>query len=79
MPMTLVAGLVAALLAIGEPGLDWRWLLLAILGITLAHLANNLMTTCTTTRPARTTAQYPRALYAPHPILSGWSAAGPWC
>jgi len=28
LPMTLVAGLVAALLAIGEPGLDWRWLLL---------------------------------------------------
>ena len=23
-PMTLISGLVAALLAIGEPGLDWR-------------------------------------------------------
>ena len=35
--MTLVSGLVAALLAIGEPGLDWRWLVLALIGITLAH------------------------------------------
>src|SRR5882724_2774198 len=30
LPMTLVAGLVAALLAVGQPGLDWRWLVLAI-------------------------------------------------
>ncbi len=28
--MTVVSGLVAALLAIGRPGLDWRWLVLAI-------------------------------------------------
>ena len=32
LPMTLFAGLVAALLAVGQPGLDWRWLILAILG-----------------------------------------------
>lgn len=43
LPMTLTAGLVAGLLAVGQPGLDWRWLTLAIVGITLAHLANNLM------------------------------------
>ncbi len=30
LPMTLVSGLVAALLAIGKPGLDWRWLVLAV-------------------------------------------------
>ena len=41
LPMTLVSGLVAALLAVGEPGLDWRWLVLALIGITLAHMANN--------------------------------------
>lgn len=71
LPMTLVAGLVAALLAIGEPGLDWRWLTLAILGITLAHLANNLMNDLYDTSSGSDNATYPRALYAPHPILSG--------
>jgi 1,4-dihydroxy-2-naphthoate octaprenyltransferase len=69
--MTLVAGLVAALLAVGQPGLDWRWLVLAIAGITLAHLANNLMNDLYDTRAGSDSAGYPRALYAPHPILSG--------
>lgn len=41
--MTFVAGLLAHPLAVGEPGLDWRWLTLAVVGITLAHLAINLM------------------------------------
>lgn len=71
LPMTLVAGLVAALLAIGQPGLDWRWLVLAIVGITLAHLANNLMNDLYDTRAGSDSEQYPRALYAPHPILAG--------
>ncbi len=71
LPMTLVSGLVAALLAIGEPGLDWRWLALAVLGIVLAHIANNLMNDLYDARAGSDTAAYPRALYAPHPVLSG--------
>lgn len=71
LPMTLVAGLVAGLLAAGAPAFDWRWLVLAILGITLAHLANNLMNDLYDTSAGSDTASYPRALYAPHPILSG--------
>jgi 1,4-dihydroxy-2-naphthoate octaprenyltransferase len=71
LPMTLVAGLVAALLALRRPSLDWRWLVAAILGITLAHVANNLMNDLYDTRSGSDSAQYPRALYAPHPILSG--------
>jgi len=71
LPMTLVAGLVAALLAVGRPGLDWRWLALAIVGITLAHLANNLMNDLYDTRVGSDSVTYPRALYAPHPILAG--------
>ncbi|HZD16034.1 MAG TPA: hypothetical protein VE196_13120, partial [Pseudonocardiaceae bacterium] len=43
LPMTLVAGLVAGLLAARAPGVDWGWLVLAVIGITLAHVANNLM------------------------------------
>jgi 1,4-dihydroxy-2-naphthoate octaprenyltransferase len=71
LPMTLVAGLVAGLLAARVPGADWRWLVLAVVGITLAHLANNLMNDLYDTRTGSDTANYPRALYAPHPILSG--------
>jgi 1,4-dihydroxy-2-naphthoate polyprenyltransferase len=71
LPMTLVSGLVAALLAIGRPSLDWRWLVLAIVGISLAHTANNLMNDLYDTQTGTDTANYPRALYAPHPVLSG--------
>ncbi|WP_102142911.1 prenyltransferase [Mycobacterium hubeiense] len=71
LPMTLVSGLVAALLAVGQPGLDWRWLVLAIVGITLAHIANNLMNDLFDTQVGTDSAGYPRALYAPHPVLSG--------
>jgi 1,4-dihydroxy-2-naphthoate polyprenyltransferase len=71
LPMTLFAGLVAALLAIGKPGLDWRWLVLAIVGILLAHTANNLMNDVYDTQTGTDSQNYPRALYAPHPVLSG--------
>jgi 1,4-dihydroxy-2-naphthoate polyprenyltransferase len=71
LPMTLFAGLVAALLAIGQPELDWRWLVLAIVGIMLAHTANNLMNDLYDTQTGTDSASYPRALYAPHPVLSG--------
>lgn len=71
LPMTLVSGLVAALLAIGKPHLDWRWLALAVVGITLAHTANNLMNDLYDTQVGTDSASYPRALYAPHPVLSG--------
>ncbi|MGB8996155.1 MAG: prenyltransferase [Pseudonocardiaceae bacterium] len=71
LPMTLVAGLVAGLLAARAPGVDWRWLVLAVVGITLAHIANNLMNDLYDTSTGSDTASYPRALYAPHPILSG--------
>src|SRR3984893_7689726 len=71
LPMTLVSGLVAALLAGGKPGLDWRWLVLAVLGITLAHASNNLMNDLYDTQVGTDSATYPRALYAPHPVLSG--------
>jgi 1,4-dihydroxy-2-naphthoate polyprenyltransferase len=71
LPMTLVSGLVAALLAAGQPSVDWRWLALAIVGISLAHTANNLMNDLYDTQTGTDSASYPRALYAPHPVLSG--------
>lgn len=71
LPMTIFAGLVAALLAVGHRHLDVTALVVSIVGITLAHTANNLMNDLWDTQVGTDTASYPRALYAPHPILSG--------
>jgi 1,4-dihydroxy-2-naphthoate octaprenyltransferase len=71
LPMTLFAGAVAGLLAVGDPGFNGLDLLLAGIGITAAHLANNLMNDLFDTQVGGDTASYPRALYAPHPLLTG--------
>ncbi|HXW35028.1 MAG TPA: prenyltransferase [Acidimicrobiales bacterium] len=71
LPMTLTAGAIAALLAVRKPGFDLWLLVLAFVGITLAHVANNLMNDLYDTEIGADTADYPRALYAPHPVISG--------
>jgi 1,4-dihydroxy-2-naphthoate octaprenyltransferase len=71
LPMTLVAGLVAGLLAVRQPGFETGWFLLALVGIVLAHVANNVMNDLFDTGVGQDTVAYPRAQYAPHPILSG--------
>lgn len=70
LPMTLTAGLVAGLLAVGD-GASWGLYFLALLGITLAHVSNNLMNDLFDVEVGSDTSSYPRALYAPHPVLSG--------
>jgi 1,4-dihydroxy-2-naphthoate octaprenyltransferase len=71
LPMTLFSGLLAGLLAVRQPGFSTRWYLLALLGILFAHTANNVMNDLFDTDVGQDTADYPRAQYAPHPILSG--------
>ncbi|HXW38657.1 MAG TPA: prenyltransferase [Acidimicrobiales bacterium] len=71
LPMTLTAGAIAALLAVRKPGFDVWLLVLALVGITLAHVANNLMNDLFDAEVGADTVDYPRALYAPHPVLSG--------
>ena len=71
LPMTVFAGLVAGLLAVRADGFSWPLYLLALLGITLAHACNNIMNDLSDTDVGLDVAAYPRALYAPHPILSG--------
>ncbi|MDX6197115.1 MAG: 1,4-dihydroxy-2-naphthoate polyprenyltransferase [Actinomycetota bacterium] len=71
LPMTVFAGLVAGLLAVRAPGFSWPDYALALVGITVAHTANNLMNDLADTQAGTDTDSYPRALYAPHPILSG--------
>jgi 1,4-dihydroxy-2-naphthoate octaprenyltransferase len=72
LPMTLTSGLLAVLLAAIAPvAADWLNVALAVVGIVVAHLANNLMNDLADTQTGNDTADYPRALYAPHPILAG--------
>ncbi len=71
LPMTLTAGAIATLLAVREPDFDGWLLALAFVGIVLAHVANNLMNDLFDAEVGADTADYPRALYAPHPVLSG--------
>jgi 1,4-dihydroxy-2-naphthoate octaprenyltransferase len=71
LPMTLFAGLVAGLLAVRAEGFSWPLLLLALLGILMAHACNNILNDLSDTDVGLDTSAYPRALYAPHPLLSG--------
>ncbi len=69
--MTLTAAAFAGLLALRAPDFNPTLYLLAAIGIILAHAANNLMNDLFDAAAGADTADYPRALYAPHPVLSG--------
>ncbi|HTC82385.1 MAG TPA: prenyltransferase, partial [Acidimicrobiia bacterium] len=71
LPMTLTSVTIAGLLAWGEPGFSAGWWGLAAAGLVVAHMANNLMNDLFDLEVGTDTADYPRALYAPHPVLSG--------
>jgi 1,4-dihydroxy-2-naphthoate octaprenyltransferase len=71
LPMTLTAGAIAGLLAVGRPDFAAGWFALAFIGIVLAHVSNNLLNDLFDTSEGLDTGEYPRAMYAPHPILSG--------
>jgi len=73
-PMTLTSAAIAGLLAVRAPGFN-LWLFgLAALGIVLAHAGNNLVNDIFDESLGADTADYPRALYAPHPVLSGMAS-----
>jgi 1,4-dihydroxy-2-naphthoate octaprenyltransferase len=76
LPMTLTAGAIAGLLAVRRPGFATGWFVLAFVGIVLAHVSNNLVNDLFDTSEGLDTGDYPRALYAPHPILSGMISRG---
>lgn len=78
-PMTLWSGTIGALLAVEQsrllPGLvsiDWLGVVLAVIGIVFAHAANNLINDYFDQSQGIDSEDYVRALYAPHPVLSGW-------
>jgi 1,4-dihydroxy-2-naphthoate octaprenyltransferase len=81
-PMTIWSGLIGGLLAAevarttGGVTVDWGLLALAVVGLVLAHAANNMINDYFDTTGGVDTEGYVRALYAPHPILSGWVTKG---
>jgi 1,4-dihydroxy-2-naphthoate polyprenyltransferase len=76
--MTATSGLIGGLLAIGaarltgEVSVDWLLLVLAVVGLVVAHAANNMINDYFDLTGGVDTDEYVRALYAPHPVLSGW-------
>jgi 1,4-dihydroxy-2-naphthoate octaprenyltransferase len=72
LPMTLVSGAVAGLLAVyREADVAWGWYALSVLGLIGAHMANNLMNDLFDLGVGTDREDYPRNLYSPHPVLSG--------
>ena len=84
--MTVTSGLIGGLLAVGAEQLariggsavgagftvNYWFLALAILGLVVAHAANNMINDYFDLEGGVDTEDYVRAQYAPHPILSGW-------
>lgn len=70
-PMTLTAAAVAGALAVRHPDFHGGLFALAVVGIVLAHAANNMINDFFDLSEGQDTADYPRALYAPHPVSSG--------
>jgi 1,4-dihydroxy-2-naphthoate octaprenyltransferase len=72
LPMTLTAAAIAGLLAAyQDENVRWGLFALATVGLVLAHVANNLMNDLFDLEVGADSDSYPRALYAPHPVLSG--------
>ena len=76
--MTVTSGLIGGLLAVGaqrltgEVTVNWGYLLLAVVGLVVAHASNNMINDYFDLEGGIDTDDYVRAQYAPHPILSGW-------
>jgi 1,4-dihydroxy-2-naphthoate polyprenyltransferase len=71
LPMTLVAAAVAGLLAVRRDSFEPLYFALSLIGVVLAHSSNNMINDYFDLRSGLDTSSYPRALYAPHPVLSG--------
>jgi 1,4-dihydroxy-2-naphthoate octaprenyltransferase len=72
--MTATSGLIGGLLAIATIGVsvNYWYLALTVIGLVIAHASNNMINDYFDLEGGVDTDEYVRALYAPHPILSGW-------
>jgi len=72
LPMTAIAALIGGLLAVPEAsGAGGLYFLEALVGLLVAHAANNMINDWFDLQSGLDSAGYVRAEYAPHPILSG--------
>src|SRR5262245_6141236 len=70
-PMTILSGLIGGLLAARAPGADLGLCALAVVGLVVAHAANNMINDYFDLEGGVDSDDYVRAQYAPHPVLSG--------
>src|SRR5262247_2194167 len=70
-PMTILSGLIGGLLAARAPEVDLALFALAVVGLVLAHAANNMINDYFDLEGGVDSDDYVRAQYAPHPVLSG--------
>jgi 1,4-dihydroxy-2-naphthoate polyprenyltransferase len=75
--MTFTSGLIGGLLAIGSAlPVNYWYLVLSVIGLVVAHAGNNMINDYFDLEGGVDTDEYVRALYAPHPILSGLLTKG---
>jgi 1,4-dihydroxy-2-naphthoate octaprenyltransferase len=68
--MTLLSAFIGAALAGIDGRFDWFYFGLVVVGLLLAHASNNMVNDLFDVRHGVDTEDYPRASYAPHPLLS---------
>jgi 1,4-dihydroxy-2-naphthoate octaprenyltransferase len=70
-PMTITSAAIGGMLAAGSPNVHWGYFTMALLGLVLAHAANNMINDYFDLEAGVDEDEYVRVQYAPHPILSG--------
>ena len=71
--MTLTSGIIGGLFALSVGPVNWWYWFVALVGILLAHASNNMINDYFDfTQGTDESDDYPRGLYSPHPIRSGW-------
>ncbi|MEE8310697.1 MAG: prenyltransferase [Candidatus Binatia bacterium] len=70
-PMTIFSAMIGGLLAIDAPRANGYCFGLALVGLVIAHAANNMINDYFDVGEGVDTIGYARTVYAPHPILSG--------
>jgi 1,4-dihydroxy-2-naphthoate octaprenyltransferase len=70
-PMTITSAAIGGLLAVHAAGASFLCFSLALLGLVLAHAANNMINDYFDLESGVDSDDYVRGQYAPHPVLSG--------
>jgi 1,4-dihydroxy-2-naphthoate octaprenyltransferase len=70
-PMTVTSGAIGGFLAVAAPEANWLYFAVALLGLILAHAANNMVNDYFDLESGVDSGEYVRTQYAPHPVLSG--------